>query len=86
MSTHLVGRPPLTARGIKNMLTRAGIDYSGLTFTDDPAVWTDVETGASSTSVKVEGPYALRRAVFWALFDRGFSTSPYPEYDLWSRR
>jgi hypothetical protein len=82
----MVSSPPLTARGVKAMLTRAGIGYSALAITDDPAVWTNVETGARSTSVKIEGPDAARREVFWALFEKGFSTAPYSGYDMWSRR
>jgi hypothetical protein len=49
-------RRDLTVRGVKAMLTRAGVDYSALTITHDPAVWTDLETGAQSTSIKIEGP------------------------------
>lgn len=78
---------PLTARGIRMMLTRAGIDHSALTITDDPAVWTDLETGTRSTSVKIEGPKATRwRVAFEVLYEKGFANAPYPQYDLWSRR
>ena len=78
---------PLTARGVKMMLARAGIDHSKLTITYDPAVWTDLETGAQSTSVKIEGPREQREAAWDVLFYRpGLSCAPYPEYDMWSRR
>lgn len=76
----------LTARGIKGMLTRAGFDHSALTITDDSAIWTDVETGRSVTSVKIEGPKEVRNKVWDVLEDRGLVCAPYPEYDMWSRR
>ena len=78
---------PLTARGVKTMLTRAGVDYSALTITEDPAVWTDLETGRQGTSVKIEGPKEQREAAWDVLFYRdGLGCAPYPEYDMWSRR
>lgn len=77
----------LTARGVKAMLTRAGVDCSALTITEDPAVWTDLETGRQSTSVKIEGPKEQREAAWDVLFyGRGLGCAPYPEYDMWSRR
>lgn len=80
-------RAPLTARGVKTMLTRAGVDYSALTITDDPDVWVDIETGIGSTSVRIEGPEDARRQATDALFwGRGLGHAPYPEYDSWSRR
>ena len=80
-------RRDLTARGVKAMLTRAGVDYSALTITHDPTVWTDLETGAQSTSVKIEGPKTQRETAWDVLFYRpGLGCAPYPEYDLWSRR
>lgn len=80
------GRARLTARGVKMILTRAGVDYSALTITDDPDVWVDLETGKGTTSVKIEGPDEPRRRVWWALESRGLSCAPYPEYDMWCRR
>jgi hypothetical protein len=77
---------PLTARGVKAILTRAGVDHSGLTITDDPAVWVDLDTGKSSTSVVVSGPEQPRARAFDALFTRGYACAPYPEYDMWSRK
>lgn len=78
---------PLTARGVKAMLGRANVDYSALTITDDPAVWTDLETGRASTSVKICGPKDVREAVWDVLFwGQGLGCAPYPEYDMWSRR
>ena len=76
---------PLTARGLEAILTRAGIDHSALEIRDDPAVWTNVETGERSTSVVVSGPKEPRRQAFHALFDRGLACAPYPERDEWSR-
>jgi hypothetical protein len=77
---------PLTARGVKAMLARSGIDCSRLTITDDPTVWRDLETGERTTSVVIEGPEAARTAASRALLDRGLSVAPYPDRDYWSRR
>jgi hypothetical protein len=78
---------PLTVRGVKTILTREGVDYSALTITHDPAVWTDIETGRSSTSVIITGPKEAREAAWRVLFyRRGLGCAPYREYDMWSRR
>jgi hypothetical protein len=78
----------LTARGVKTMLTRAGVDYSGLQIVDDPTVWTDLETGRQGTSVIISGPEAARWAAHTALFwGHGLSSNaPYPDHDRWVRR
>lgn len=76
----------LTARGVKNMLGRAGVDHSALTITDDPAIWVDLETGRASNSVKIEGSDDDRWAADRALSERGLACAPYPEYDMWCRR
>ena len=76
----------LTARGVKMMLARAGVDYSALEIRDDPTVWRDLETGRASTNVIIEGPAEPRRQAFHALLDRGLSVAPYPDHDEWSRR
>jgi hypothetical protein len=76
----------LTARGVKAMLTRAGVDHSALEITSDPTVWRDVETNELTTSVIVAGPKEQRTQAFHALFDRGLSVAPYPDRDYWSRR
>jgi hypothetical protein len=64
---------------------RAGVDHSALEIHDDPAVWTNVETGERSTSVVVSGPKDLRWRATSVLYDKGLSNAPYPEYDMWSR-
>ena len=76
----------LTARGVKLMLARSGVDYSGLEIRDDPTVWRDLETGRASTNVIITGPDEVRRRAFHALLDRGLSVAPYPDHDEWSRR
>jgi hypothetical protein len=85
MTEHGAGRPELTARGVKMMLTRAGVDYSALTITDDPAVWTNVETGVGHTSVVIAGPKEARSRAAGVLYGKGLGNAPYPEYDMWSR-
>jgi hypothetical protein len=77
-------RRRLTARGVKVILSRAGVDYSALTITDDNTLWTDVETGRQGTSVVISGPTEARRRAARVLFDRGFATAPYPDRDEWS--
>lgn len=76
----------LTARGVKTMLARAGVDYSELTITDDPAVWRDLATGRAGTSVVISGPEEARGRAYHALLERGLSCAPYPDRDEWSRR
>jgi hypothetical protein len=76
---------PLTAEEVRAILTEAGVDYSQLTITDDPAVWTSFETGASGRSVLVEGPEDARRAAHDVLFAKYFAVAPYPECDYWHR-
>lgn len=65
----------LTARGVRAMLTRSGVDHSQLDITADLA-----------GSVIVRGPQDARRQAWLALFDRGLTVAPYPGYDIWSRR
>jgi hypothetical protein len=66
---------PLTARGLKAILTRAGVSHSALEIRDDPAVWTNVETGERSTSVVVGGPKELRRQASGVLYAKGLSNA-----------
>lgn len=81
----MTARRPLTARGLKTMLARAGVDHSALEIRDDYAVWTNVETGQRSTSVAVSGPKDLRWQAASVLYDKGLSNAPYPECDMWAR-
>lgn len=76
---------PLTARGVRAILTRSGVDHSALTITDDPAEWRDVMTGVAHTSIRIEGPKEPRRDASHVLFDRGFWLAPYPDHDDWHR-
>lgn len=50
------------------MLTESGVDVSELVISDDPAVWTDIESGERGTSVRVEGPKEARRAASNVLY------------------
>ncbi len=81
----MTARRPLTARGLKAMLTRAGVDHSALEIRDDYAVWTNAETGQRSTSVVVSGPKEARREAGHVLYDKGLANAPYPECDMWAR-
>jgi hypothetical protein len=64
----------LTARGVKTILTRAGLDHSELSITDH------------GDSVEVAGTRAERREVSNVLYDRGLWCAPYPDRDCWSAR
>jgi hypothetical protein len=73
----------LTADEVRAML--ADVDHSTLTITDDPAVWIDLFTGESGTSVRIDGPEEARQAAFRVLFGRGLANAPYLDHDEWSR-
>jgi hypothetical protein len=75
----------LTVREIKAMLTKSGVDQSALEIYHDPAVWTNLETGAQGTSVVITGPREARRQASHVLYERGLSNAPYPDLDMWSR-
>ena len=68
----------LTAAQVRRMLAKSGVDMSELTISDDATVWTNVETGKSGTSVRIDGPKEARRVAFHALFERGLANAPYP--------
>lgn len=81
-----MSRPALTARGVKTILTRAGVDHHAqLAITDDPTVWESLETGRRNTSVRITGPREARRHAAGVLFGKGLSCAPYPDRDEWSR-
>lgn len=75
----------LTAAEVSTILTEAGVDLSELVITDDPAVWTDIFTGESGTSVRIDGPKQARRAASNVLMERGFAEAPYPDHAFYSR-
>lgn len=72
----------LTARSVKTMLTRRGIDSSTLVLTEL----------ADSGSVRIDGPEAARKAATSALvlnYDnpvRDMWTAPYVDHDILTRR
>lgn len=78
-------KKPLTADEVRSILTEAGVDHSALTIANDPAVWTNVETGKQGTSVRIDGPEEARRAATRVLFGLYLSHAPYPDYDYWHR-
>ena len=77
-------RRDLTVRGVKAILTRAGVDHLALEVFHDPALWTDLETGRQGTSVVIKGPKEARRRASHALYARP-EQRPYPDLDMWSR-
>ena len=66
----------LTARGVKTILTRAGVDQAELEVTD---------TGRNHHSVQITGPEEARAAAWSELMDHGLACAPYPDRDLYSR-
>jgi hypothetical protein len=76
----------LTARAVRDMLTRAGVRHTALTITDDPEQCWDEETGEEIRRVRVTGPQPVRQEAWVALFRRGLACSPHLAEDYWSRR
>jgi hypothetical protein len=66
-------RTKLTARGVKQILTRAGVDH------------TDLDITERGGSVQITGPREARTAATHALWERQLWCAPYPDKDLWSR-
>jgi hypothetical protein len=68
---------PLTVRGVRSRLTRAGVDHAPLKITQQ-GDYVRVDSDGCDDDIR-------RRAAFNVLFDAGLSCVPYPEYDLWRR-
>ncbi|WP_222127567.1 hypothetical protein, partial [Brevibacterium casei] len=84
MTTHL------SVRSFKTMLTRAGVDTDGLSFTrHDRSGQHDAGIYAGryveKVDIEVSGPKSARGPVRTALFDRGLECAPYPDRDFFSR-
>lgn len=62
-----------------------GVDHARLTIVADPAVWTDLESGTSGTSVRICGPAMVRQHASAVLMGHGLAKAPYTDYDLWIR-
>lgn len=58
---------PLTAAAVKDVLTRAGVDYSALEITERDG------------GVIITGPAGPRREAALVLFDRGLTCTQYPD-------
>jgi hypothetical protein len=72
----------LTARGVRSMLARRGVDHSALVIAET----------VNGFEVRIEGPKEARREAVHALaFDwenavPGMSVAPYPDHDFLCRR
>lgn len=80
----------LSVRGVKMMLSHAGIDTHELTFTrHDRSGHHDagMHQGryVEKVDIEVSGSKSARGSVRRALFDRGVECTPYPERDFFSR-
>jgi hypothetical protein len=64
----------LTVRGVKAMLTRAGIDYTELGFRE------------GNDRVCITGPQDARSRIWHVLLNKGLGCAPYTDCDWWSRR
>ncbi len=76
---------PLTVRGVKTILTRAGVPYAGLELT--PYLTESVVPGREGTihGVRITAPLKARRAAENVLFDAGLACVGYPEHSTWTR-
>jgi len=79
----------ITVRGVKQRLSRAGIDHSALTITEEVVRYRQVDfnyTGPwqNKTMVTITGPKPVRRAASDVLYDAGFANAPYPDHDEWA--
>lgn len=84
MSNHL------TVRGVKTMLTRAGIDTRALAFTRHDRSGQHVSgifegRYVEKVDIEVSGPKTVRDDVRAELFDRGLECAPCPDRDFFSR-
>ncbi|GAB3535833.1 hypothetical protein GCM10027403_14620 [Arthrobacter tecti] len=82
--------PPLTARGVKARLTRAGADYRHLDITDGAEVSRLVDVDRTGpwrrqTVVTITGSREARREADDVLFWAGLSCAPYPDRSIWRR-
>ena len=82
----------LTARGVKQTLSRAGIDWRSLTITEEQTTarcWSDGCDGFGPwdtyTEVRLAGPKEDHSRAYWALMSAGHSVAGYPDYSLWSK-
>lgn len=80
----------LSARGVKQMLSRAGIDYRDLTITEHQVTARDAWNGGpwqTYTEVKIEGPKESHDRAYWALFTKpGLMSAPCGGASSWCRR
>ena len=80
----------LTIRAVKSMLTRTGVDYSGLSFEciDRSAIHdggTYEGQYVEKIDIKISGPKSLRQQAGSALFEQGLECAPFPDCDYYSR-
>lgn len=78
----------LTARSVKVLLARAGVDWRGLIISEQRTTSRDAWNGGpweTYTEVRIAGPKELRRDAEDALYLARLSCAGYPEYSLWSR-
>lgn len=82
----------LTTRGVKVMLTRAGVDHRGLTFTEQDQTARTVDFDSSGpwvqqATVTISGGTKVQRDAAWSvLFEAGLSCAPYPDRAVYTRR
>lgn len=78
----------LSAIAVKRMLTRQGVDWRGLTITEERTTERDAWNGGPQetyTQVRIAGPQEAYDRAYWALFYAGLRVASYPEYSLWSK-
>lgn len=82
----------LTTRGVKVMLTRAGVDHQGLRFAEEEQTARAVDFDASGPwvqepTVTISGGTKAQRDAAWsALQEAGLSCAPYPDRAVYTHR
>lgn len=76
---------PLTVRGVRQILTRAGVDPSALTLEAVETVSLIPGREGIIRGVRISGPREARRATTAPLMNAGLTCAPLPEHATWDR-
>ena len=76
---------PLTVRGVRQILTRAGVDQSALTLEAVESESLVPGREGIICGVRISGPREARRTTTAPLMNAGLTCAPYPEATTWDR-
>lgn len=79
---------PLTVRGVRQILSRAGVDSSALAIEARTVTQRDAWNGGpwtTSQEIVVTAPRDVRRPADEVLWGAGLTCAPYPDHSVWSR-